>query len=691
VTASTRPRLKGRRLPEERPQQIIAAAIEVFGRHGLSSGRLEDIAKRAGLSKGTIYLYFPNKEALFKEMIHQTIIARLEMTERELDERGGSATQQVTDCMRLWWRNLLSPDYQVVYRLILSELQHFPDLARFYSREFVARQLGLVSRLIQRGIDSGDFREIDPTVAARVMGSMLTAHAVWHAMRRCGTTLVRRSADETLEQLTDFFLTAMRPRVTSVHRSSASAPRRARTALIAALAVGALGGAAGLSRAARAQVASDSTVRATDTTARPLTLGDAARLAAHQSAQAQEAQARTTQAGARVRQQFAEFLPNLSGSASVMEYDLNSAAAFRFPSVPGSSFFNTILPPAGALFPPLKDYDARARIADTLFSFGAIQRYRQSQTSRDAATADAANTAELAAAAAANAYLQVQRAEATVRARIADSALAEDLLHIAIQQLAAGVGVQLDVTRAQAQRSSAHAQLITARNQLDQTRLNLFRSLGLPLDTRLTLVDSLGGLPVADSLSPESQALDRAFRDRPDLRAADLQLEAARRQVSAIRAERLPALGAFATDGASAGTLNRVLNTYSWGVGVSLPVFDGFRREGRIEEGRAGEHEIELRRRDLRQQAAIEVRGAYLDLGSARQQVDATREQRELTDEEVTEARERFRTGVAGNADVITAELALDAARTQEIDALTNYQSARVALARATGSVTSLP
>jgi outer membrane protein len=498
------------------------------------------------------------------------------------------------------------------------------------------------------------------------------------------------STDETLEQLTDFFLSAMRPRVASPHRSAG--PRRARkAALLAALAAGALGSATGLARPARAQIVADSTIRATDTTARTLTLGDAARLAAHQSAPAREAQARTAQAGARVRQQLAGFLPNLSGSASVTEYDLNSAAAFRFPSVPGASAFNALLPPAGALFPPLKDYDARGRIADTLFSFGAIQRYRQSQTSRDAAMADAANTAELAATAAADAYLQVQRAEATVRARAADSALAQDLLQIAIQQLAAGTGVQLDVTRARAQRSSARAQLIVARNQLDRTRLDLFRALGLPLDTRLALVDSLGGLPIADSLSAESQALDRAFRERPDLRSADLQLEAARRQVSAIKAERLPAVGAFATDGASAGTLNRVLNTYSWGVGVSLPVFDGFRREGRIEEERAGEHEIELRRRDLRQQAAIEVRGAYLDLASARQQVDATREQRMLTDEEVAEARERFRTGVAGNADVITAELALDAARTQEIDALTNYQTARVALARATGSVSSLP
>jgi outer membrane protein TolC len=101
--------------------------------------------------------------------------------------------------------------------------------------------------------------------------------------------------------------------------------------------------------------------------------------------------------------------------------------------------------------------------------------------------------------------------------------------------------------------------------------------------------------------------------------------------------------------------------------------------------------EIDVRRRDLRQQAAIEVRGALLDLASAREEADAVREALRLAQQEVSQAQERFRAGVAGNADVITASLSLNSARTQAVDALSSYQAAKVALARAVGSVTALP
>ncbi len=101
--------------------------------------------------------------------------------------------------------------------------------------------------------------------------------------------------------------------------------------------------------------------------------------------------------------------------------------------------------------------------------------------------------------------------------------------------------------------------------------------------------------------------------------------------------------------------------------------------------------EIDVRRRDLRQQAAIEVRGALLDLASAHEEADAVREALRLAQQEVAQAQERFRAGVAGNADVITASLALNSARTQAVDALSSYQGAKVALARAVGSVTALP
>ena len=100
--------------------------------------------------------------------------------------------------------------------------------------------------------------------------------------------------------------------------------------------------------------------------------------------------------------------------------------------------------------------------------------------------------------------------------------------------------------------------------------------------------------------------------------------------------------------------------------------------------------DLDARRRDLQQQVAVDVRGAILDMASAREQVDAARERQRLAEKEVQEARDRFRAGVAGNADVITASLTLNNARTSLVDALASFQSARVALARAEGVVTQL-
>ena len=127
------------------------------------------------------------------------------------------------------------------------------------------------------------------------------------------------------------------------------------------------------------------------------------------------------------------------------------------------------------------------------------------------------------------------------------------------------------------------------------------------------------------------------------------------------------------------------------GLQLSVGLFDGFRRESRVQEQVAVVREIDARLRDLRAQSALDVRGALLDLAGAREQVDAAGERLALTEQEVAQARERFRAGVAGNADVITALLALNQARTLRIDALASYHGARVALARVTGSVQQLP
>src|ERR671936_3121257 len=163
-----------RRAPGERPGQIIEAALEVFGEVGLARARLDDIAKRAGISKGTIYVYFPDKEALFKEVVRKTVISTIERAERTFT--ADTATEQLTCYMRGYWQFLRSPAFAVIYRMVIGELRNFPDLARFYSTEVIARGLRLVSGIIQRGIDSGEFRPMSAEVAARGLAGMFIAH-----------------------------------------------------------------------------------------------------------------------------------------------------------------------------------------------------------------------------------------------------------------------------------------------------------------------------------------------------------------------------------------------------------------------------------------------------------------------------------------------------------------------------------
>jgi AcrR family transcriptional regulator len=201
---------KWRRLPGERPQQILDAAIEVFGDHGLADARLEDIAKRAGVSKGTIYLYFPNKEALFKEMVRQTVIDQLEQTERELgNDRGMSATEQVRHFMRWWWDLMRGSEYQRIHRLVVGELQRFPELVEFFWDEVIVRRQRLLDRLIQRGVDSGEFRVVDPTTAGRIVTSMFSAHALWACTRFYEK---QELTDEIVfEQVMDYFFHSLSP------------------------------------------------------------------------------------------------------------------------------------------------------------------------------------------------------------------------------------------------------------------------------------------------------------------------------------------------------------------------------------------------------------------------------------------------------------------------------------------------
>jgi len=419
-----------------------------------------------------------------------------------------------------------------------------------------------------------------------------------------------------------------------------------------------------------------------------LTLGDAVQLAARQSPTAETGRLRAAEARARVTQRRADLLPNASASALRSGRTFNTATlGLDLPTAPGQP---PLFDPLGEVAGPVVVTDLRAKASMNVVDLAALARVRAAQAAVRASDADAAAAAETAAAQTAAAYLRALRADAQLTARAEDSTLAAELLGIARSTLKAGTGTGLDVTRAEAQAAGVRAQLIAARSERSRARLELLRTMGISLDVNLELADSLDQLAMTDSLPNAEQATTLALANRPDLRAANAQYDAAKRSIRAIQAERLPSFGLFGDQGAIGPNSNRLLNTYDWGVQITLPLFDGLRREGRIEEQRAVTSEVDVRRRDLREQAGVDVRSALLDLGSAREQVDAARERLRLAEQEVSQARERFSAGVGGNADVVTASLGLTAARNQLLDALTLFQSARVSLARAQGGAVSI-
>ena len=200
---------KWRRCPEDRPHQIIKAALEVFGECGLANARLQDIAERAGVSKGTIYLYFPNKEELFREMIRQTAVAAIERAEQA--NVPGTPGNQLVAFMRGYWAFVRTPVFITIYRLVLAELHQFPDLAGFYAQEVVARGQKLLSAIISRGIEAGEFRDMDPMVAARMLVAIIVMNGIWRDEHTGVPLLAHKSDEEVFGELAQFYLHAIAP------------------------------------------------------------------------------------------------------------------------------------------------------------------------------------------------------------------------------------------------------------------------------------------------------------------------------------------------------------------------------------------------------------------------------------------------------------------------------------------------
>ena len=181
-----------RRRKEARPAEILAAALEIFGERGYEATRLVDVARRAGCTKGTIFLYYENKIELFKAAVREVMLPLVLETERLVESHRGTSRELVEQLLRLRWDHMMRNRLSGLVKLMLGETRTYPELARFYNDEFIERNQALLRRVLQEGVDRGEFRPMDVIQAARFLVAPMMFATVWrhafeHAVGTPGT------------------------------------------------------------------------------------------------------------------------------------------------------------------------------------------------------------------------------------------------------------------------------------------------------------------------------------------------------------------------------------------------------------------------------------------------------------------------------------------------------------------------
>jgi AcrR family transcriptional regulator len=176
------------RRKDARPQELLDAALALFVERGFAATKAEEVAQRAGVSKGTLYLYYPSKEELFKAVIERSLSSRVAATAQQVEAYRGAMGPLLETMLVDWWQQVYASPAAGTFKIIVAEVRNFPEIADFYVHHFVEPGEALIGRILQRGIDSGEFRAVD---VASVVHSlvlpmvMLCVHK--HALGACST------------------------------------------------------------------------------------------------------------------------------------------------------------------------------------------------------------------------------------------------------------------------------------------------------------------------------------------------------------------------------------------------------------------------------------------------------------------------------------------------------------------------
>ena len=177
---------KRERRKQARPGELLDAALDLFVEKGFAATRSEEVALRAGVSKGTLFLYFPSKEELFKAVVRENIVRHQTEGQEEIARFAGSTAQLLEYLMLEWWRRYGATKASGISKLVMSEAHNFPELARFFQDEVVTPGHAMLHSVLQRGIERGEFRPVNVDMTVHSVLAPLLFLVTWkHSMAHC--------------------------------------------------------------------------------------------------------------------------------------------------------------------------------------------------------------------------------------------------------------------------------------------------------------------------------------------------------------------------------------------------------------------------------------------------------------------------------------------------------------------------
>jgi outer membrane protein TolC len=332
---------------------------------------------------------------------------------------------------------------------------------------------------------------------------------------------------------------------------------------------------------------------------------------------------------------------------------------------------------------PFHYTDVRAYASWTAFDYTARKNYRASQASRRAAQLSVMDARDLVVQATANGFLQIVADASRVDAIRSQVDTSQALYDRAVDQQNAGTSAGIDVLRSQVELKQQQQRLLAQTNQFDKDKLALGRVIGLPDGQDFNLAETAPFGPLVSMT--QAEALQTALQQRPDFQSYQARVRAAEEAVKAAHGQRYPTAEVTADYGDVGPTPANSHGTFSFVASAKINIFNGGRISGEIIQAQAALKQRQDELADLGGRIAYQVRSAFLDIRTAADQVAVARDNLDLANQTLAQARDRFTAGVSDNIEVVQAQESVANANDTLIAALFAHNVAKVALARALG------